>query len=151
MEHSDAVTTAVSEILQMMCGVEVTVSQGEDVPSEDGGVILAVITIVGDLEWAVYVGLPRQTAEALAPRFAGFEIPFDSPDMGDAVGELTNIIVGQTKTLLDRKGLDVEISLPSVMRADSLEVLVQSDLASQRTCYSSEVGPLWTGLVAGNR
>ena len=40
------------------------------------------------------LGLPRQTASNLVLAFAGCEIDFDSPDMGDAVGELANILAG---------------------------------------------------------
>ena len=47
-----------------------------------------MISVLGDVDWAVFLGLPKATAEAVTEKFAGFAIPFDSNGMGDAVGEL---------------------------------------------------------------
>ncbi|MFP4106502.1 MAG: chemotaxis protein CheX [Phycisphaerae bacterium] len=148
-EHGNAVTEGVSQIFSTMCGVQLEPTDRDPTEGETGGMILAVISLVGDLEWAVFLGLPRETAEASAAKFAGFEIAFDSPDMGDAMGELTNIIVGQVKSLLDARGINVEISLPSVMRAESLEVLVQREMFQQKQCFTSSLGGLWTGVISG--
>ena len=113
------------------------------------GVVIAVISLVGDVEWSVFLGLPRQTATVVAAKFAGFEIPFDSEDMGDAIGELTNILAGQVKALLDQRKVKVELSLPSVMRAESLHVLVQSKVVTRKTCFNSPLGRFWTGVTVG--
>jgi len=120
-----------------------------DASLETDGVIIAVISLVGDVDWAVFLGLPCDTAVSIAGRFAGFEIPFDSEDMGDAIGELTNILVGQIKAILDSRGVKADISLPTVMRADSLEMLMQTDSRTTRTFYESPLGGIWIGLVSG--
>jgi len=86
---------------------------------------------------------------AVAAKFAGFEVPFDSADMGDAIGELTNIFAGQVKTLLDNRGIKSNISLPSVLRADNLQVLIQRHSSSSRICFDSALGKFWTGILAG--
>jgi chemotaxis protein CheX len=148
-EHGSVVTEGLKQILSQMCGMELEPITEDPTQDAQGGMILSVISLVGDLEWAVFLGLPKDTAESLALKFAGFEIPFESADMGDAVGELTNIVVGQVKKLLDQRGLAVEISLPSVMRAESLEVLVQREMFQQKECFSSPIGGLWTGVVCG--
>ena len=148
-EHGAIVTESLSMILSQMCGLELEPISEDPTENAEGGMILSVISLVGDLEWAVFLGLPKNTAEAISLKFAGFEIPFESADMGDAIGELTNIVVGQVKKLLDQRGLNVEISLPSVMRAESLEVLVQREMFQQKACFSSPVGGLWTGVVCG--
>jgi CheY-specific phosphatase CheX len=146
--NADCVPQAAREMILATCGVEIEdVQEGQC--ACDGGAMVSVISVVGDVEWSVLLGLPKETASGIAAKFAGFEIPFDSADMGDAIGELCNILVGQVKALLDQRGLDVEISLPSVMRAENPEVLVQKDCFSQRSFFTSSLGPMWTGLIAG--
>jgi CheY-specific phosphatase CheX len=145
--HGDVVPKALEQVMSSTCGVAIAPC-ADDPDLASDGVIIAVISLVGDLEWSIFLGLPRRTAAALAQMFAGFEIPFESEDMGDAIGEVTNIMAGQVKAILDSRGLLVEISLPSVIRANNLEVLVQRGSAGQKTCYQSDLGKLWTGVVA---
>jgi chemotaxis protein CheX len=149
LPHSDAVPQAVKEILMTTCG---TVAEPCDDVSEEiseDGIIIAVISVMGDVDWSIYLGLPRDTATGMAQGFAGFEIPFDSEDMGDAIGEVANILAGNVKQVLDKRGVAVDISLPSVMRVDGLHVLKQRDSHTTKQCYSSSMGTLWTGVVAG--
>ena len=145
-EHRQIVDQATKDIFSATCGVTLT-EVTEEGNQDTDGVIIALISLVGDVGWSVFISLPRTTAEAVAGHFAGFEIPFDSEDMGDAIGEVTNIFAGQIKALLDSKGVQADISLPSVMRADGLEVLMLHDSTSSRTCFNCDLGRLWTGVV----
>lgn len=145
-EHKDTVIEAAVETFMATCRVQIEPQGDENLTGE--GVIIAIISMVGDVDWSIFLGLPRQTASAMAAAFAGFEIPFDSEDMGDAVGELTNIFAGLIKARLDANGLRAEMSLPSVIRVQSLEVLKQSGIQTIKTCFKSEAGPLWTGITA---
>jgi chemotaxis protein CheX len=133
-------------ILNATCGVQLK-SQQDDGTLSDDGAIIAFISLVGDVEWSIFLGLTRQSACALAERFAGFEIPFESDDMGDAIGELSNILAGEVKARLDKKAAKVEISLPSVIRAESLCVLKQRGVSMSKACFDSSMGTLWTGLI----
>ncbi len=147
LDHRDCVGEAAVSIFSATCGVQLTPTAENDTLCE-GGVIIAIISVVGDVEWSIFLGLPRDTAVALAAKFAGFEIPFDSSDMGDAIGELTNILAGEVKNRLHARKLRCEISLPSVIRAESLRVLVQSRANVVKACFASPAGALWTGLTA---
>lgn len=140
---------ATKEIMMSACGTvaEPCEDLGEEIFQD--GVIISVISVMGGVEWSVFLGLPKSTAVAIAEGFAGFPIPFDSEDMGDAVGELTNILAGNVKQILDKRGVSTEISLPSVFRAEGLHILKQRNSHSTRTCYNSSLGPLWTGVIAG--
>ncbi|MCK4626769.1 MAG: chemotaxis protein CheX [Phycisphaerae bacterium] len=148
-EHIECVAEATTEIFNITCGLAITPLDKDENLSGDG-VIIAIISLVGDVEWSVFLGLPRQTATAIAAKFAGFEIPFDSEDMGDAIGELANILGGQVKALLDRRSVEANISLPSVMRAENMHVLIQRSVSGVKTCFDSELGKLWTGAAVGN-
>jgi len=145
-EYQQCINEATEELFSSTCGVQLQLKQDDERLTSDG-VVIAIISLVGDVEGAIFLGLPRETAPTLVAKFAGFEVPFDSPDMGDAAGELANILAGDVKKRLDAKGVKANISLPSVIRAESLEVLVQRESASVRVCYDSPVGTLWTGVT----
>ncbi len=145
IEHQECLGLAAREIFHATCGVEL--QQLEDATPNDGGVIIALISLVGDVDWSIFLGLPRTTASPLTAKFCGFEIPFDSDDMGDAVGELTNILAGEVKARLDRQGVKANISLPSVIRAESIHVLKQSSVDTFKLCFGTPQGNLWAGIT----
>jgi len=147
LKHSECVQEAAVNIFGTTCKLAVTPHDETQVGNSD--VVIAIISLVGQVEWSIFIGLPRATACACAARFAGFEIPFESGDMGDAVGELANIIAGDVKARLDARGVKADISLPMVIRAKDIQVLVQRNAMTLKQCYSSEPGPLWIGVTAG--
>ncbi|MFP4107003.1 MAG: chemotaxis protein CheX [Phycisphaerae bacterium] len=151
IRHWNCVEAAVGEAFLGTCGVQVApIDGGKQFISDCGKVIVAVINLVGDVDWAVFLGLPKETAEELSTMFTGFEIPYDSEDMGDAVGELTNILAGTLKAVLDRKGVAADISLPTVMRGQHMEFLAQSNIQSRQQLYDSPHGKFVTGVTIGS-
>ena len=138
------------QIFQAVCGAELSPVSCESCKEcNESEIVLAVISLVGDVECSLFLGLPQATAVEAARRFAGFEVPFDSEDMGDAIGELTNIFAGQVKALLDKREVRADISLPSVVRAKGMKVLVQKGTSNTKCCYECGMGRLWTGVLAG--
>jgi len=150
-EHTECVAQAAAQILSATCGVTLEPLGAEEDLVNGSSIIIGIISLVGDIEWSVFFGLPSDTAVAAAARFAGFEIPFDSPDMGDAIGELTNMLAGQVKLNLDQNGINADISLPSVIRAENMTVLVQRQTAVEKKCFNSPLGKLWTGVMTGGQ
>jgi chemotaxis protein CheX len=110
--------------------------------------VLGIISLVGDVEWSLVLGLPATTAPAMTERFAGFAIPFESEDMGDAVGELTNLIAGEVKVQLDRIGLRSDISLPQVFRGAGIEVLRLPNIPSLALTFQSSCGSFFVAIAA---
>ena len=146
LPHIDCIEAATQGTFSATCGL--SLAQSPDAPQEAETVMIAVISLVGDLEWSVYLAVPQQTATTVVSKFCGFDIPFDSADMSDAIGELTNIFAGQVKNCLDQKGVTVEISLPSVLRADNFQMLQQSGAVQISKTYQSEAGSFCTGVMA---
>ena len=147
MQHADAVFQAAMEVFGRACGL-ILQRSGDGSDRCDGPAMVAMVSLVGDVYWSVVLGLPRKTAILAVARFAGSEIAFDDPEMGDAVGELANILVGKTKALLERRGLRAEASLPSVLRAADPEILIGREQWWARACFDSDAGWLWTDVVA---
>jgi chemotaxis protein CheX len=112
---------ALESSLASILGAPPTCTASDDSPGSCSGV-LGIISFVGDPPWTFTMQLPQATAVAVAQRFAGFHIPFDSPDMADVVGELANVIAGEVVARLERKGVKAHMSLPSVLRGQNIEL-----------------------------
>ena len=149
LEHSDAVTESIEEVFKNVCCSCIEASDVDPSDQPNSSVVIAVISIVGDVNWSIFIGLPKETAETMAEKFCGFDIPFESEDMGDVVGELSNILAGTCKLILDKRNVQVEISLPSVIRANSMEILVQRESKGQKVYFNGCVGNFWAGIVSG--
>jgi CheY-specific phosphatase CheX len=148
-DATEVVPAAAIQIISEMCNVDACLVEGDPgLPS--GDVLVGIISLFGDIKWSVKLQLPKPSAEMLVEKFAGFAVPFDSPDMADAVGELTNVTVGQIKRLLVSRGMDVEISLPTVFRAAQLEILLQRQTREMLFGYDTPAGRFWTTLVIGD-
>lgn len=146
--HGECVSEAFQIIIKDMTGLEMTPAP-DDEAVRQGEITFGGISILGSLQWSVILGFERSTAGAMASRFAGFEIPADSPDCGDALSEVTNIVAGQVKRMLVAKGLDVEISLPIVSAATGLRTLAQRGTTCERRHFDSEIGKAWTSVTVG--
>ena len=137
-------TAAIGQLLEGACGMPAV--EGTEVPLPPGEAAVGVLSLVGHPEWTVFLALPSGTAEDLVRRFAGFEVPFDSPDMDDATGEFANIFCGQLKAVLDQQGLVVELSLPTVLRTDAQAALRSiGEVRSFR--FGCEAGDFNAGIV----
>lgn len=109
--------------------------------------VIGAISFVGDLGWSVSLGFPRDTAVALSAKFAGFEIEFDSDDMGDVVGEIVNGVAGYIVAQLDERGIQAQMSIPTVTRGHELQVI---PVNRQKCCgrhFITPDGPFWAHVT----
>lgn len=142
IKHSECVAKASVETFDRLLGVQIEATD-DAVESDATEIILGVLSLVGGVEWTVFVGLPKDTAIETAKAFAGFEIEFDSEDMGDAMGELGNIFAGIVQAKLDEAGVTANISLPSILRGKNMLVFSKAVKFS----YNTPFGQLWTGVA----
>lgn len=96
----------------------------EEERSSVGEGVLGIISFVGDITWLLMVTLPKKSAESLALKFAGFELAYDSPEMGDVVGEVANVIAGDIVARLGKDEIKVAMSLPTIMKGHDVEPLL---------------------------
>jgi len=145
-KHWECVTVAARDIFSETCATSLSPLPDGDSPK--GNHICGAISLTGDIACSVFVALPPNTAVALAQAFAGFEIPFDSEDMDDTVGELANILVGRVKEELDKRGVAVEISLPNVQRGSG-NLAPGGDAPAKQGSFQVDAGKLWLGMFTG--
>jgi CheY-like chemotaxis protein len=159
--HGDCAAQAMQEMLAKVCTLTVVAetreAQAPGAPGAGAGtaesrnVVFGVITVAGDLQWSVTLGFEQSAAEGVASRFAGCPISSDDPDLGDAIGEIANIVAGYIKRLLRDRGVQVTHSLPTVFSADRIRLLVQRGhfTIADRVDFHSEVGRFWISVAAG--
>ena len=90
--------------------------------------IYGIIGLSGGAKGAVIISFPTKTALATVSAFIGLNVTQIDADVTDAVGELANIIAGAAKA--DLAGLNVTISLPSVVIGPNHKVTTPKDIPS---------------------
>lgn len=149
---ADSMKQAAEATMMAICGEKPQPLPGCNLPTPCRG-LLGTIHFVGDLEWSLCLVLPHTTAPALAQKFAGFDIPYDSPDMNDVVGEMANILAGDISARLEAKQFKAQLSLPAVARGLDVEQLFPPGKQALRMGFHTPHGPFWlriTSSTSGN-
>lgn len=143
----ETIKAAVETTFHSILGEKPTLVSPEEQPPGVGGVV-GIISFVGELAWSYSLILPETTAPAMIQRFVGFEIPYDSPDMGDAVGELANVLAGDVVARLESKRFKAQMSLPTVARGHDVELIAPGGVPTARMFFNSQCGRFWFKLSA---
>lgn len=121
--------------------------KGDDSDKKIGDGVVGIISFVGDASWILMLALPKTSAESIANTFCGFEVGYDSPEMGDVVGELANVLAGDIVARLGEEDIKVVMSLPTVMRGHDVEPLMPRGLPDKKMHYSLPGGDLMVKIA----
>lgn len=100
--------------------------------------VSAIIGLAGDIVGAVVLSFTRDTAIAMASRFAGQTYHALTKEVIDCVGEMVNIIAGNAKR--DLTGFRVEISLPGVITGHTYKINWPQGVPIITIPFDSEAG-----------
>lgn len=137
---------ATASTFEAICG-QAPIYLGERDQVMPTAAVVGIISFVGDYIWSVMLGIPKDTSPALALTFIGAEVGFEDPDMGDVVGELTNVLAGHAVARLDEMGIQAEMSLPTVVRGTDLDLMLPGEVPSSFTCFTLPEGPFWVRVA----
>lgn len=145
-----AITRAVQEAAAAFFKTSCGLAHVPDVPAGEAQCagIMSTISFLGDTPWAFAMALPEDAAVKIARAFAGFDIPFDGPDMGDVMGEIANVIAGDICARLDADGLGGQMSLPTSVRGGNVALLVPNGVSTARLLFAGPNGKCWFNLVS---
>lgn len=133
-------------IFNSIFGAEPVFHEDNDKGKVGDGVV-GIISFVGDVTWLLMLVLPKTSAQSISFKFTGFEVAYDSPDMGDVVGELANVLAGDIVARLSAQGIKVAMSLPTIMRGHDVEPLLPRGLPSEKLHYSIPDGDIYLKLA----
>ncbi len=147
---SDAISAIIADAVQSSVGVTFESIFGAppqpivvDGQIEPCARVASVISFFGTPAWAMTLVLPEPTAVAMALKFTGFDVPFDCPDMGDVVGELTNVLAGEVVAQLTKRSIQSQMSLPTVARGNDVQLLQSTGRPALQLGYESPQGRFW--------
>jgi chemotaxis protein CheX len=86
------------------------------------GDVTGVIGFAGDKKGTFSLCFSKDTAGFIYKSMIGEEAPGITPDVVDAVGELTNIISGQTRVEIEKLGYKLSAALPTVIVGQNVEI-----------------------------
>lgn len=87
-----------------------------------------IIGYAGDVKGAVILSFPQELAAIIYENLTGEAPPADDiHPVADAVGELANMVAGGAKAPLSEMGLNIQISIPSVVCGKNHMVLNTGD------------------------
>lgn len=112
--------------------------------------IIGIISLVGGISWSLMFNFPRTTAVTFTPKFAGFEIPYDSPDMSDVIGEFANVVAGDISARFDAVGVKADLSLPAVARGTDVDISHSSGVQSLILYFTSSDGDFWIEIASSS-
>lgn len=107
--------------------------------------VIGIISFTGEVPLTVNIGFPRKSAEQITRKFTGMEFDYNSPEMGDLIGELANVFAGDLIVCLERARISVKMSLPTVARGQARIV----PMGGQTTVdfqFSTPSGDFWAML-----
>ena len=115
---ADDIVTAVSRSLGETFGIEITsnsVEYGEGLVSLVGDISGIIGIAQSYLEGTLMLCVTFETVRGLLPQIVGKSVTITHEMAVDAVGELTNMVFGQVKTELNRRGHQIKLGIPCVV------------------------------------
>ncbi len=86
------------------------------------GDVTGVIGFAGDKKGTFSLAFTRETAIFIYKAMVGEDAPSVTPEVIDAIGEITNIISGQTRVQIEKLGFKLSAALPTVIVGSNVEV-----------------------------
>jgi chemotaxis protein CheX len=120
MELAKAVVKAAQDVLSTMAGVRAEpgspyVKKGHVAKGD----VTGIIGITGDKTGSLSISFEKGCAVAIVKSMLGPDIDDILRDVKDAVGEITNMISGQSRATMDKQGLNLQSATPSVVMGDN--------------------------------
>ena len=130
---------AIRDVFSTMLSLDVSERPPSALAPDPEGQVVSSVGFIGKLTGAVYLYCTVGFAKVLTGRMLGLdEAEVESGDMiNDAVGELSNMIVGSVKSRLCDRGSACTLTLPSIIRGQHLSVEKPAQVATRVIGFAS--------------
>lgn len=123
---------AVRDVFDTMLSLAVVDHPPDPLPPDPDGEIVSSVGFIGQTTGAIYLYARVSLARLLTARMLGLEAAdVESEMINDALGELSNMVVGAVKSQLCDRGLACTLTIPSIVRGQKLSVEKPSQVATR--------------------
>jgi len=142
------VIDATQEIFETMIMVEAKAGKPLDKPvtSFEKG-MTSMVGFAGFRQGMLAIHTPENVALDITTLFLGLEVDKIDEDVIDALGELANMVAGSIKPLIAKDGVDVELSLPSVIHGSEYSMTTLADSETIVVPFSLNAGDFLVELA----
>ncbi len=124
-EVRDSLSAGVSEVFKTMLALEAQPAPARRDWHGPGDTLVAgSVGFIGDVSGVIYMRVTAGFARTLASRMLGLaEAELEGDEMvNDAIGEVSNMVVGAVKSRLCDSGASCVLTIPSIVRGQNFEV-----------------------------
>ncbi len=135
---------ATTTVFKTMLNIDLTMSKPLlRKTRESTGDVTGVMGLAGDAKGTICLGFTKEGAIFAYRSLTGDGANDMSPDVVDAIGELTNIISGQARKELEKAQINLKAGIPSVVVGKGVELHFMSALpiASLPFQFQTDNGP----------
>ncbi|SMO67519.1 chemotaxis protein CheX [Gracilimonas mengyeensis] len=111
------------------------------------GIIGNIAVFNPELTFSLMMALPKDTALKISDAFLGMELPFDSDDMGDLIGEIANILAGEVAANIEKVGFRGQSSLPTATRGSDLTLFMPNKPPTEKMLFNSPCGQFMLNMA----
>lgn len=133
------VIKSVQNVFETMLQLPIEVGTPERKHGGDTGHdVSAIVGLSGDMDGAVVLSFPTETAERVVALFTGTELDAGHEDFADALGELVSMVAGGAKAQFNCQ--EVSISCPTVVIGRGHQVHARKDVVAVSIPCGSDCG-----------
>ena len=119
----NAYLIAVQNVFKTMVGVEILIGKPALKTNRfTSGEVTGVIGFAGDKRGSFSLAFTRSSAVFMSRSMVGESVVDITPEVIDAIGEITNIISGQFRVEIEKLGYKLSAALPTVIVGQNVEI-----------------------------
>lgn len=89
--------------------------------------ITSMVGLAGTYTGVLSIHCPQTFAMRIASNMLGMDVDEVGEDVNDALGEIANMLGGYVKQVLSKGGLDINLSIPTVIAGEDYTITAMSD------------------------
>lgn len=140
-EISEVVKESVINTFGSICGeAPAFLEEEQGLSGPLNGIIGNIAVFNPELTFSLLIAIPKETAIKISEVFIGMELPFESEDMGDLIGELANILAGEVAANIEKVGFRGQSSLPTATKGSDLTLFMPNKPPTAKLNFNSNCG-----------
>jgi len=147
-EMAEYIISATSEVFCTMVTMEPVPDYPLKAPvNHFHNCVSGIVGFAGSYSGSLAVHCPLPLALSITGHMLGIESPEVGEELEDAIGEIANMLAGNVKQLCSKGGLDVKLSIPTIITGDDYVVSSLSNVDSLIVPFTVDRQVLLVGVT----